>query len=101
MPEEFKFDDYQSRLKQEFQIELEPGNWVAAELVEATEHQYADDIAGEAPRSSFSILFLVESDFQLHQRMYNVKQEELGETQIFLVPQQPDVNGTRLEAIFT
>ena len=101
MTETRQFEDYQSRLNQDFYIEVEAGNWVPAKLVEASEHKFTYDHGGETPRASFSIVFLLESDVQLPQKTFNIKHDELGENQIFLVPLQPDVKGTRYEAVFT
>ena len=101
MPENYKFEDYQARLNQEFSIETQPGSWAAASLIEASELdcQYAAE--GEVGRRSFSIVFRMQGEAQLTQRIYTVRHEELGMRQIFLVPLEPDEQGARCEAVFT
>jgi hypothetical protein len=101
MPENYKFEDYQARLNQEFSIETQPGTWVAATLVEASELDYQYAVEGEAGRRSFSIVFRTQGEAQLTQRIYTVRHEEMGERQIFLVPLEPDEQGARCEAVFT
>lgn len=92
------FEDFNTHLNDFFQIEQESGKWVTARLVEATELQFKySDVQGET-RASFSLVF--HTDFFLSQQMYTFKHDELGVTQIFIVPLSTGTDGNRYEAVF-
>jgi hypothetical protein len=101
MNEVLKFQDFQSRLNQEFHIEQESEKWIAVKLVEASELKLKFADTSGVERTSFALVFRAGSDVHLSQSTYTIKHEELGEHQIFLVPIQPDEDGTRYEAVFT
>lgn len=100
MADQLEFNDFKSLLNQTFQIEAEPEKWVAAELIEAQEFKGYITLKEEKRRIPFSIVFRAEPVTQLSEKIYLIKHNQLGEKQIFLVPLQPDENGTYYEAVF-
>jgi hypothetical protein len=101
MPELLQFKDFLPLLNQEFQIEQEPGKWVPVELIETTELKFNYPVTGGEGRTPFSIVFRASPEVQLLQKNCLIKHSELGEHQIFIVPLQPDENGTYYEAVYT
>ena len=57
--------------------------------------------AGQSSRTPFSLLFRGPSGLELHQRIYRLSHETLGDVELFLVPMQPDDQGSLFEAVFT
>ena len=101
MSEIISLKDYQSHLNQEFQIELESDHWISAVLVEASELNFNYSDLDRVERASFSLVFQIGRDIHLPQNTYRIKHVDLGEQQIFLVPIEPDKDGTYYEAVFT
>lgn len=58
-------------------------------------------VGGQSPRAPFSLLFRGPSGIELHQRIYRLSHETLGDVELFLVPMQPDDQGSLFEAVFT
>lgn len=60
---------------------------------------------GEAPapeqRAPFSIIFSGPADAILPQAIYTIEHAEIGETELFLVPLQPNAAGAQYQAIFS
>ena len=82
-----------------FQLELEPGRFVALTLMEA--HNLAGKFkstGGERPEP-FSLMFHAAAQ-ALEQRIYTLHHETMGRFDLFLVPIGRDGSGLRCEAIF-
>lgn len=52
-------------------------------------------------REPFSLLFRIEGEPPLEQRIYKLRHPQVGTVEVFLVPMQPDESGSYLEAVFT
>ena len=55
----------------------------------------------EGSRLAFSLLFRGPSGLVTEQRIWTLDHHELGRLDLFLVPMQPDADGSYLEAVFT
>jgi hypothetical protein len=81
---------------------LDPdGDPVELTLVEASPivpHETASDASG---RRAFSLLFRGPSGLVVEQRIWTLEHPQLGRLDLFLVPMQPDREGSYLEAVFT
>jgi hypothetical protein len=51
-------------------------------------------------RRPFSLLFRGDPGLGLPQRIYRIEHERLGTHDIFIVPLQPDAEGSQFEAVF-
>ena len=101
MPEILHLKDFQPLLNETFKIAQGPDQWIAAILIEARKLDFNYPSSDRIGRAAFSIVFQAGRDVHLPQKKYLVKHEALGEHQIFLVPIQPDDEGTYYEAVFT
>lgn len=81
---------------------LDPdGDRVELTLVEASStdpHETAPDGPG---RRAFSLLFRGPSGLVVEQQIWTLDHPQLGRLGLFLVPMQPDAEGSYLEAVFT
>lgn len=97
--EDLSAEKFQGCLNQTFHIQAEDET-VAAELVEVRglkTHTRRED------KSPFSLLFQGPLGEPLPQRTYRLRNDTLGEIEIFLVPLGPDEDGKAMiyESVFT
>src|SRR6478672_4802896 len=83
-----KLEDFNRLLGQTFSIQNETGENVAAQLIEANAlgKRHPTTALGLAERHPFSIIFQAQSGKPLKQQIYQLRHEELGTLEIFLVP---------------
>ena len=91
-------DAFHERLGEEFRIE-----YGAEQSLIATLHEVTGVPADCEKREPFSILFLAPMEPILDQSIYAVRNESLGDLDLFLVPLGPtkDSDGMIYEAVFT
>ena len=80
----------------QFRIEMDRGQSVGAELIEASALDRDDESSPVTQRRPFSLLFAVGGSTDLPQKIYNVRHEALGDLQLFMVP----LGGGRMESVF-
>jgi hypothetical protein len=98
LPTEEAFRD---ALGETFLVRLDSGETVRLELAEVTSHgDRGSDTPEGVRRRPFSLLFRGDPALALPQRIHRLEHERLGEQDIFIVPLQPDDDGTRFEAVF-
>jgi hypothetical protein len=94
-------DEFRGCLGDAFAVHTGSADAVSLTLAEVT---LLAERGGEAPstvrRRPFSLLFRGEPGLALPQRIYRLEHERLGAHDIFLVPIQPDAEGTQFEAVF-
>lgn len=79
---------------EKFEVELEPEKSIELELVEISE------LKQSATQEQFTVVFLGPNEIFLGQGIRQMKHEELGELEIFIVPIAQEQNGYRYEAVF-
>jgi hypothetical protein len=87
-------DAFQSCLNSVFELSFLPGQALDVRLVE---------LRGGRPDpriEQFSLLFQGPQNPLLPQQMYHLRQAEIGEMDLFLVPVGQDAGGTYYEAVF-
>jgi hypothetical protein len=85
--------DFASQIDSTFLIGPEPGSGVEAVLVRLDESVITDE------QENYSLLFRTPADSGLVQGLYNVENEVIGSTLLFLVPVKQDSQGLFLEAV--
>ena len=94
MLELLNIEDFSKNLNSKFKVYYSDENVFEAELVEVLELRN-DDIL-----NTFSIIFLLPTEFGFEQRIYKIEHPELGTTELFMVPVRQTKSGIRFEAIF-
>ena len=97
----FTREDFARFIGQNFLVQLDSGQKVKAELIEA--RSLGSPLApapGLAARAPFSIVFRAPGNVLDRQRIYKLEHENLGALEIFLVPIGSDEQGMRCEAVF-
>jgi hypothetical protein len=88
---------FSEHLGSQFQIAATGNRFVAAELKEAVPLKpIGHGSSASIEREPFSLVFQVDEQIDLPQRIYTVHHDELGELTLFLVPVGPG----KLESIF-
>ena len=82
-----------------FEISFDPKQATACELIEVK--GINSHTLKEGQVEPFSLVFQTTDKTIFEQNTYMVKNKELDETQLFLVPIGSDENGVRYEAVFT
>lgn len=80
-------------LKTAFQVTDESGAQTTLELIEVTEH-------ASSAMETFSLIFKGPADAPLAQKIYQFRQQQLGELSIFIVPIGRAAEEMRYEAVF-
>ena len=94
-------EDFRSCLGDTFVLHREASAAVTLRLAEVTPSgERGDDTPVGIRRNPFSLLFRGDPGLSLSQATYRVEHERLGAHAIFLVPLQPDAEGTSFEAVF-
>ncbi len=79
MPEELHKSSFDPHLNSSFEIYVDATDKVTVELVEVSDHSN-EQIDG------FSVIFQGPLENQLHQAIYTLAHEKMGEISLFLVP---------------
>ena len=90
---------FEDCLYQSFHVECANADPVKTELIEIEKHGTFNP--GSHQRQSFSLIFRGPMEPLLPQKTHVLKNETMGNLEIFLVPIGPDDQGMRYEAIFT
>jgi len=90
--------DFQTSLEQTFLVTLENTDYLKLELTEVKAISRFDPKTDT--RQSFSLLFRGPFEPILPQQSYQIKNEQLGELLLFLVPIGPDKIGMLYDATF-
>jgi len=85
---------FRKHLGAKFEVELEPEKSIALDLIEVSE------LKQFGRQEDFSIVFLGPNETFLGQGTRQMKHEEFGEFEIFIVPISQGENGYRYEAVF-
>jgi hypothetical protein len=94
-------EQFRGCLGETFTVRLEsegPVSLTLAEVASLTER--GADAPWPIRRNPFSLRFRGEPGLTLPQRIYRLEHDRLGAHDIFLVPIQPDAEGTQFEAVF-
>jgi len=94
MSEQVTIEDFSRNLNTKFKVYRTDEDIFDAELVEALELRN-DDIL-----YSFSVIFLLPSEFGFEQRIFKFEHSELGVLELFIVPVRQTDLGIRYEALF-
>ena len=102
MPEIFNQEAFKNLLGTKFRVlldDVEGAPEVELELDEVAPFPTLSHSRSDVGR--FSVYFYGPGDFFLPQRTYRLEHEQLGESDIFLVPVARDQRGYRYEAVFS
>jgi hypothetical protein len=91
---------FETHLNDPFQVETGADQALVLTLAEVVGLPERAPKGKEGRRQSFSLLFRGPKGCYLPQKIYNLEHEKLGALSIFLVPLQPDAEGSRFEAVF-
>ena len=100
MLEQLTLENFEPYLNQKFLIQVEESGEIIAELIEAVGLGSGNNQPSEA-RSPFSIVFRAPEETNLPQRIYEIRHDDMGVLQLFLVPIGPDKLGMCYQAVFT
>ena len=89
--------EFSQHLNTKFRVKLET-NHVDLELVEVK--SYANNPGDQDGMERFSLFFKGPAQPLLPQRLHALNHDGMGVVDIFLVPIQPDGDGSRYEAVF-
>jgi hypothetical protein len=93
--------DFSPHLNEIFQIHVESGKPVDAELIEVTvAGSWVDRGVSPAKRAPFSIVFQGPTDCLHCQGIHKIEHREMGVLELFLVPVGPGEGGMCYEAVF-
>ena len=101
MLESFTIHTFSGHVGGKFRIYPDDSDPLEFELISATELGGSAGAEPPSRRQPFSIVFRGPGDVLLPQRIYRMEHEEIGASDLFLVPIGPDEKGLRYEAIFT
>ena len=101
MPEILSKESFAEQLNTKFRVllELENAPEVELELAELVEFPTLTHSRSDVER--FSLYFYGPGNFFLPQRLYRLAHEQMGEFEIFLVPNAQEPRGYRYEAVFS
>ena len=94
MVETLTHEAFRKHLGAKFEVELEPEKSIALELIEVSE------LKQFGPQEGFSIVFLGPNEIFLGQGTRQMKHEEFGEFDIFIVPIAQNEAGYSYQAVF-
>jgi hypothetical protein len=100
MPETLSKESFAAQLNTKFRVllELENAPEVELELAELVEFPTLTHSRSDVER--FSLFFYGPGNFFLPQQIYRLAHEQMGEFDIFLVPNAQEPRGFRYEAVF-
>ena len=94
---QYRYDDFNGCIDQPFTLNHD-GTAVPLTLVSVDR---LGDSASVNDRDVFSVIFRGDKDPVLHQQIYRISNDTLGEMELFIVPIGPDDQGMRYEAVFS
>lgn len=93
MLESLRHEDFAAQLNTKFNVRLENEEF-EVELIEVS------PLKTRPRQESFSLFFQMPTNFPVQQGNFSFKNENIGETDIFIVPIEQDSDGTIFEAVF-
>jgi len=90
--------EFSNHLNTNFQFDCGPYGHIDLKLVEVK--TYLSNPGDQTGLERFSLYFRGPAQPMLDQRAYPVNHEAMGPMHIFIVPLQPDHEGTQYEAVF-
>ncbi len=100
MLESLSLESFEPHVGSPFILDPE-GDKTTLTLVEAAPIDRQEPSPEGSRRRAFSLLFRGPSGLVAEQRIWVLDHSELGRLTLFLVPMQPDAEGSYLEAVFT
>ncbi len=97
MLENFTIETFQPHVGKTFRVIVDERQYMPAELISVT--PWGDTSDGK--RQPFTLLFRADRGHAIPQATYTVDTEGMEPFPLFLVPLQPESDGTRYEAIFS
>lgn len=93
----YKFDDFQACLNQAYSLGPALGD-LQLELISVERHPHGDAVDG---KDAFTIMLRGPAEPVLAQQTYTMRNENMGEFDLFIVPIGPDDQGMCYEAVFS
>lgn len=100
MMDDITIATFADRVGSPFQIRLDPEPAYEVVLADVIDHSAGRRQPPAGMRTPFSLVFRGPRDTYLPQGLYRMEHAELGALDIFLVPVQPDAEGSLYEAVF-
>ena len=97
MLEDFPIDPFRPLVGRTFRVIVDERQYMPAELLSAT--PWGDTSDGK--RQPFTLTFRADAGHRIPQATYMVDTERMEPFPLFLVPLQPESDGTRYEAVFS
>lgn len=97
MLENFTIDTFQPLVGRTFRVIVDERQYMPAELLSVT--PWGDTSDGK--RQPFTLTFRADATHRIPQSTYMVDTEGMEPFPLFLVPVQPESDGTRYEAVFS
>lgn len=94
---QFNFEDFNGCVDQPFTLQLDDATYPLT-LISANK---LPNSAALGDREAFSIVFRGEGSVVLEQQIYRMRNDKLGEMDLFIVPIGPDEKGMCYEAVFS
>lgn len=94
---QFNFEDFSGCVDKPFTLQLDDATYPLT-LISADK---LPSSAALGDREAFSIVFRGEGDLVLAQQIYRIRNDTLGEMDLFIVPIGPDEKGMCYEAVFS
>ena len=94
MTQEITRDQFAECLNTDFIVEFGPENKITMKLIEVTE------LREKFRQQTFALLFAAPEDTPAAQAQFNVENEKLGKTDLFMVPVGKDDRGMLFESVF-
>lgn len=101
MADKLTAEDYSKHLNTKFRVRLEGDNAPPIELELALVKPFSTLSHPRSDVERFSLYFYGPGDFFLPQRIYHLEHEQMGESDIFIVPVARDQRGFLYEAVFS
>jgi len=95
---DFTYETFAPRVGEAFQIQVSETEALQTSLIEV--RPWVHDGDSRRQRVPFALVFQGPPGHAFPQRIYPVRNDGLGEFEIFLVPLQPNAAGTLYEAVF-
>lgn len=92
-------DHFNPLIGEPFHVQVNPQEAFEIQLAEA--NLLGGDVLPTSGRLPFGLLFVDAQNRMVPQGIYRLTHAALGSLDVFMVPLQPDQQGTRFEVIFT
>lgn len=100
MMDDITIATFADRVGEPFPIRLDPARTYDVALADVVDLSAGKRLPPAGMRTPFSLVFRGPRDTYLPQGLYRMEHAELGALDIFLVPVQPDAEGSLYEAVF-